>query len=93
MTSKKRDAKKAPIKIGRGSKFLCPICGTLKTFHHTTSRDELFLNCGHTRPVTLPTHSGCVSIEHLLSRDPLVIALAGRMFPQEPPVIYTGETL
>ena len=76
------DSKKNRItRIGRGARFLCPICGdtdNLSLGRQEAEEETITLACGHRREPALPQRVGTIGIEQLNT------ALGMALFPYMP---------
>lgn len=64
------------VRIRRGSRLLCPDCGTVQTLEFQNEKGEVFLVCGHHRtPRLLGPAPGHISLEHVIAGDPLALSL------------------
>jgi|HubBroStandDraft_4_1064222.scaffolds.fasta_scaffold1158530_2 hypothetical protein len=68
------------IRLRRGTKMLCPECGTMQVAEFQNEKNSVFLNCRHLRtPALLDPAPGHISFEQAMANpsDPLV----RRLFP------------
>lgn len=66
------------IRIGRGAKMLCPMCGEVSEARQEGDSDTVYLCCGHERTAYLPpAKDGAVGLEGLIWNQPEAL----RLFP------------